>query len=139
MRQFLLVLVPLAGLIAGCAAAPGSTPGYGTSRARADAPERQCFFRQEVDNFRSGDGPSLYLKVRGSGVYQLTTAGGCTDLDNAYRLAIVPEMGASRLCTDEWATLAVPGSAAPIQTCRARIDKKLTDAEVAALPARYRP
>jgi hypothetical protein len=133
MRQSLLVLVPAVGLLIGSAAAPSATP------ARAEAPERQCFYQQQVDNFRSGADQTLYLKVRGGGVYQLSASGACTDLDNAYRLAIVPEMGASRLCTDEWATLAVPGSAAPVQTCRARIDKKLTDAEVAALPARYRP
>jgi hypothetical protein len=132
-RQSLLVLIPVVGLMVGSAAIPATAP------ARADAPERQCFFQQQVDNFRSGEAQTLYLKVRGSGVYRLNTAGACTDLDNAYQLAIVPEMGASRLCTDEWATIAVPGSSAPIQACRARIEKKLTDAEVAALPARYRP
>ncbi|QTC90388.1 DUF6491 family protein [Brevundimonas goettingensis] len=133
MRQSLLLLVPAVGLMVGSAALPAAAP------ARAEAPERQCFSQQQVDNFRSGRDQTLYLKVRGSGVYQLTTAGACLDLDHAYQMAIVPEMGASRLCTDEWATLAVPGSAAPVQACRARIDKKLTDAEVAALPARSRP
>jgi len=138
-RQFLLVLVPVAALVAGCAAAPGASPGSGASPARANAPERQCFSQHQVDNFRTGEPQTLYLRARGSGVYKLTTAGACTDLETAYGLAIAPEMGASRLCTEEWVTVTVPGSAAPLQTCRARIEKKLTEAEVAALPARYRP
>ncbi len=133
MRQSLLLLLPVAGLMVGSAVMPVAAP------ARADAPERQCFFQQQVDNFRTEGSQTLYLKVRGSGVYKLSTAGACNDLDGAYQVSIVPDMGASRLCTDEWATLAVPGSAGPIQSCRARIDKKLTDAEVAALPARSRP
>ena len=55
MRQFLLVLVPVTALIAGCAAAPGATPGSGTNPARAEAPERQCFSPHQVDNFRTGE------------------------------------------------------------------------------------
>jgi hypothetical protein len=129
-----LVCLPLVGLLAACAATPAADP------ARAGAPERQCFSPQQIDNFRSGPSfQTLYVRARGSGVYELTTAGACNDLDTAQRLAVVPEMGAHRLCTDEWAALAVPGTAAPLETCRARIEKKLTDAEVAALPARYRP
>lgn len=139
MRRFLLVLPPLAALIAGCAAAPGSPPESGTGPARTKSPERQCFSQHQVDNFRTGEPQTLYLRARGSGVYRLTTAGACTDLETAYGLAIAPEMGASRLCTEEWVTVTVPGSAAAVQTCRARIERKLTEAEVAALPARYRP
>jgi hypothetical protein len=138
-RRFLLVLPPLAALIAGCAAAPGASPESATSPTRARAPERQCFSPHQVDNFRTGEPQTLYLRARGAGVYRLTTAGACSDLETAYGLAVAPEMGASRLCTEEWVTVTVPGSAAAVQTCRARIDRRLTEAEVAALPARYRP
>jgi hypothetical protein len=135
-RQPLLRLVPVVALLTGCAADPASGP----ARTRADLPERQCFYQQQIDNFRSGGvAQTLYLKVRGAGVFEVSTAGACNDLGDAFRLAIVPETGASRLCTDDWVTLATPGSTSPVQTCRARIEKKLTDAEVAALPARYRP
>lgn len=132
MRQSLLVLVPVVGLMAGCAASPAAAP------VRAESPQRQCFFQQQVENFRSGMSSTLYLKVRGSGVYELTTAGDC-DLGNAVQLAIVAEMGSSRLCTDDWVTLGTPARGGPPQTCRAFIEKTLSDAEVAALPARYRP
>lgn len=137
MRQSLLVLASTAGLMVGCAAAPAGTASRdATGTAR---PERQCFFPQQIDNFRSANATTLYLKVRGGAVYELSTTGACTDLDNAYRLAIVPDLGASRLCTNEWATVSAPGPAGPLQTCRAHIEKTLTDAEIAALPARYRP
>lgn len=134
MRQSLLVLVPVVGLMVGSAAAPVATQ----AQAATEPHQRQCFFQQQVDNFRSARAPTLYLKVRGSGVYELTTAGDC-DLDNAVQLAIVAEAGSSRLCTDDWVTLGTPARGGPPQTCRAFIEKKLTDAEVAAIPARYRP
>lgn len=133
MRRSLMILTTVIGLMAGSATLPAAAP------ARAEAPGRQCFFQQQVDNFRAGATPTLYLKVRGSGVYAVSTGGGCTDLDIAYRLAIVPDAGSSRLCTDDFVTLSTAGSTGSPQTCRARIEKKLTDEEVAALPARSRP
>lgn len=103
------------------------------------SPERQCFSPQQVDNFRSGRANTVYLKVRANTVYEIHTTGACTDVDNAYQLAIQPEFGSSRLCSGDWATIAVPGSAQAIQRCRVQISKVLSAEEVAALPSRYRP
>lgn len=117
-------------------AAPAAQPGQ--DRA-SRPPERQCFGPNQVTNFRSGDGQSLYIRTRPNAVFELEASGGCPDAQGANQLAIQPVFGNSRLCTGDTAMITVPGTAAPLQTCRVRISRALTEAEVAALPPRQRP
>lgn len=140
MRQSLLVLVPVVGLLIGSAASPVATPAKAQT-AQSPAAERRCFAEQQIRNFRSSHPGTLYLKVWGSnsGTYQLATSGGCLDLDSAQQVAVTPGVGSGRLCTGDWATVAAPGSSGSPQVCRALIEKRLTDAEIAALPGRDRP
>lgn len=134
-HSFAAILVT-APLVLGCA---GAAPGKGEqAQVQTASPERQCFSPQQVDNFRTADATTIYLKARPNTVYELTTNGGCNDVDGATRLAILPEVG-SRLCSGDWATIAVPGSTQAIQRCRVQIAKVLSAEEVAALPARNRP
>ena len=137
MRQSLLVLVPMTGLLLGSAASPVAKAQTSSS----PAPERRCFAEQQIRNFRSTRTGVLYLKVWGSnsGTYQLSTSGGCFDLNTTQQVSIRPSMGSSRLCAGEWADVALPGSTGSPQVCRAMIEKKLTDAEIEAIPARDRP
>lgn len=132
------IAVMIPSLLAACAPMSGDA-GRSGSAAR---PERQCFNVGQVNNFRQGRATEVYLKVGRSDVYRLDAAGGCNDLDFANRLAILPDgagLSGSRLCTDDWARLVVPGSTTPASVCRVRISKRLTAEEVAALPAAYRP
>ena len=140
MRQSLLVLVPATALLMGSACAPVPTPAK-AQMAESAAPERRCFSEQQIQNFRSTSAGTLYLKVWGAnaGTYQLSTSGGCLDLNTAHQVSIRPMTGVGRLCAGDWANVVAPGSSGPLQTCRALIDKRLTDAEIAALPARDRP
>lgn len=103
---------------------------------------RQCFNVSQVNNFRQGGPTEVYLKVGRSDVYRLDAAGGCNDLNFANRLAILPDgagLSGSRLCTDDWARVVVPGLTSPASVCRVRISERLTTEEVAALPAAYKP
>ncbi len=138
MRLSFLAVLPLAGVLLTGAGAPSAAPNAAAT-AGADRPERQCFFVGQVDNFRQAPGQTLYLKVRNDTVYELEAAGSCQDLDHATKLAIVPQLGLSRLCTGDPATIVVPGSTQAANTCRVRIVKQLSTEEVAALPARDRP
>ena len=117
--------------------APTSTTGD-----RAEAPlARQCFNVQQVTNFRQGRMDQVFLRVGRSDVYEMTAA-ACRDLDFANRMAIVPDGGGaagSRLCTGDWARVVVPGSVASTEVCRVRLTRRLSDAEVEALPAAYKP
>lgn len=119
--------------------APTATTG---ETAEAPTRSRQCFSVQQVNNFRSGQIDQVFLRVGRNEVYELNAAGGCRDLDFANRMAIVPDMGGmagSRLCTDDWARVVVPGSTSPAEVCRVRVTRKLTAEQVAALPANQRP
>lgn len=134
--------VPVAGL--GVLAILGSAACAPTvERAEGEVPPRarQCFSIQQVTNFRRGRPDQVFIRVGRNDVYELNAV-GCRDLDFANRMALVPDSAAlagTRLCTDDWARIVVPGSTSPNTVCRARISRKLTEAEIAALPAAHRP
>lgn len=132
----LLTAFSVAAALSACAPVqdPAMTSG---SEAR---PARQCFSVSQVRNFRQGGPGQVFLKVGGADVYELTVAGGCTDLDFAYRLALIPDgFTGPRLCTGDYGRVLVPGSTSTTSVCRVRVNRLLTDAEVAALPSSQRP
>ena len=131
-------IAAVAALTASCAPTTDMA-GSGDDGAR---PLTQCFSPDQVRNFRAGDTGQLYIRVIRDQVFELNTSGGCTDLDFAQRLAITADgasMGGGRICTGDWARITLPGSASPMSTCRARVSRVLTEAEVAALPSAHRP
>jgi hypothetical protein len=102
----------------------------------------QCFSTGQVRNFRAGNSGQLYLRVMRDQVFELNTSGGCTELDFAQRMAITPAgagLAGGRICTGEWAQITLPGSAPALGACRARVDRALSEEEVAALPPAHRP
>ena len=62
-------------------------------------------------------------------------------IEHANQMALIPDGGmvSSRLCTDDWARIVVPGSTSQTSVCRVRVSRKLTAEEIAALPPRHRP
>ena len=139
MRIIAVIALMIPSVLAACAPMLGDTTQTAASEAR---PERQCFNVGQVNNFRQGRATEVYLKVGRSDVYRLDAAGGCNDLNFANRLAILPDgagLSGSRLCTDDWARVVVPGLTSPASVCRVRISERLTTEEVAALPAAYKP
>lgn len=127
-----------ATVLSGCAPMPPSGPDMADGSAR---PLRQCFNVEQVRNFRQGDTGQVFVRANRD-VYELNSSGGCTDLDFAYRLAIVPDvggLGGGRVCTGDWARIVVPGSTSAASACRARVSRVLTPEQVEALPPRFRP
>lgn len=125
----------LAALTASCA--PTAAPGAGAAAPQA----RQCFSTEQVRNFSEGETGRLYIRAARNEVFELNTSGGCLDLGIATSLVITadPPLAGSRVCTGEWARISVPGSSAPMTTCRAKVERVLTAEEVAALPSAHRP
>jgi len=54
-------------------------------------------------------------------------------------LAFLPQDGLSRMCTGDWTMIVPSGATPPVTPCRVRVVKRLSDAEIAALPERDRP
>lgn len=138
MRAFLplpiVAAAPLAAVLSACApnASSVASPGAG--------PERQCFYADHVDNFRSGEPGALYIRARPNQAFKLSASGACLNLGHAQGIAFAPEMrGVSRLCVGDWTTVVPSGGTPPRETCRMHVERALTAEEVAALPSRYRP
>ncbi|HEV7229567.1 DUF6491 family protein [Brevundimonas sp.] len=134
--------LPLAAALALLAAGCAPTPGGDGATQTASRPERACFSVDQVRNFRQGGVGQVYVRAAGGDVFQLDSAGGCQDLGFAQRLAILPDgagLAGGRVCTSDAVRIAVPGSTTSTDVCRARVTRRLTEAEVAALPSRERP
>lgn len=136
MRGSIVAGAGLTLILASCAPTTG-----GAQTGEAPPRARQCFSVQQVNNYRQGRFDQLFLRVGRNDVYEVNAAGGCPDMDFAQRIALVPDGGAvgTRICTDDWARVIVPGSSHPTTTCRVRISRKLTAEEIEALPANHRP
>ena len=134
--MFQLLKFPALSTLAACAPMEERS-GAASS---ANTLPRQCFSVSQIDSFRQGGPGQVYLRVNRDQVYELSDAGGCTDLDFAVRLALIPDgFAGSRLCTGDRARVVVPGSTSANSVCRVRISRQLTPEQIAALPGAHRP
>lgn len=124
--------VPALLLAVSCAPAPDTA----LSPRSADA----CFMSDRVINFRVGPSPSFYVKALGGDVYEMQTTSSCPGIESANTLAFTPLVGSSsRTCVSDSLSVDVAVAGASSSRCRARVVRKLTPDEIAALPSRYRP
>lgn len=125
--------------LAACAPTPTTEAGLEGSTSQAS----RCFFTDRIANFAVDGSTKIYLRSQRGDIYELTNAGGCSDLDFASGLGVTPiSGGSSRICIGEDARVqpikAGPADLAPTQ-CRFTVTRVLTPEEVAALPAGARP
>jgi hypothetical protein len=133
-------LVALTALATLSSCAPASGPGAGSS-AGVSGP-RTCFTTNRITNYRQGQEQQLYVRVLGNDVYQLS-GGFCRDINASSSLQITSTTGSGdRLCVGDTAAITAQGAGGPSfpgVPCRAVVTRKLTEAEVAALPPGDRP
>jgi len=123
--------------IASCAPVNG---GGSSGQTAANTTARQCIFQRDIRNFRvSNDGRNVYVRTGMKSVYQLETLGACPDLENALAIGFKPNGGLTSLCVGDWTRIVSAPRDFDNTPCSVRMVKGLTDAEVAALPARDRP
>ena len=103
----------------------------------ASKPARQCFWTHQVDNFASSDDRIVNVRVGIKDVYQFEMFGRCLDVDWSDRIALVSRSGSS-ICTGLDAEIITRSAIGP-QHCPVRNIRKLTTAEIAALPKRAKP
>ena len=124
----------LAALSSGCAPAPAPAPGGASGMAEV----RPCFTVAQVHNFRSAGPTTLYLRARVSEVFELQTT-PCPGSDFANALIIVPDGPTDQLCPGDRARLQTSGEGTAGLTCVARVVRKLTPEQAAALPDSAQP
>ena len=120
----LLISTFVAGsLAASCAPAPGASEGAA----------RQCFLVSQVRSFGDGDDDESIVVRAGSRGYVMEALGYCQDIDWANQVAIDPLVGESSLCVGDQADLIVRPLGGPVERCRVRVARALTEAENDAL------
>ena len=138
----------LAACAAGVAAQPSPaqpSPAQPSPARQSPAPGRhgpprsQCFFHNDVQNFAAADEQSVYIRVGARDVYRLEVFAPCPDIDWSLRVGLRNFGGSSWLCVGDQVDVFVPIRGFGPNRCPARIGRKLTPEEVAALPKRARP
>jgi hypothetical protein len=127
--------------LAFAAAALVLTAGAPPPVVGGDEPTRQCFLPQTVSNYRTDGDTTAYLRAGRNEVYQLQS-GGCRGLGASNGLSVVSRTGGGRACVGESIGLQTRGPSLRsenVSSCTARIVKRLSPEEVAALPSRVRP
>lgn len=123
---------PILAALALGACAP-TAPGM----AQTGAP-RECFFVHEVQSFASSNDRFVYVRTGRDEVFELTTL-GCSNTDWSHQIGIAARGGGSSVCTSMDAELIVPGLPGGRTTCPVTGVRRLSEAELAALPERDRP
>lgn len=125
----------MAGLaLAASAACAPTAPGVAV---QSGAP-RECFFVHEVRSFSSNDDRRVYVRTGRDEVFELQTI-GCPDVDWSVQIGIAPRGGGSSVCSGYDAELIVPDRPTGRRTCPVTNVRRLSAAELAALPERDRP
>ena len=120
-------------------AAAGPAP---QTASAADEPSagRQCFRPQTVRNYRTHHDTTAYVRDLRGQVFELQTT-GCRGLSASRTLGISPQTGGTA-CVGDAVAVATAGPSTMGENnsvCSARVTRKLTEAEVEALPSRLRP
>lgn len=130
MRLIPLLVLPVA--LAACAPVDGVDTGR-------SAELRPCFLVQQVTSFRSDGRQSIHVRTVGDEVFRLDAI-ACPGLETNFQIGLEPGLGSSsRLCQGDTVRLIARGYTSDVQSCPARVGPRLTEADIAALPARDRP
>ena len=100
-------------------------------------PPRACFLNQNIDSWSAPDRRTVYLKVLLHDYYEIKLLGDCADIDFNEHIGL-ESRGSDWICSDLDVTIIAPTPIGP-QRCAARSLRKLTPAEVAALPPKDKP
>ncbi len=96
-----------------------------------------CFYRRNLDSWTAVDRRTVNLKVNLRDYYQLKLAGDCPDIDWDQTIGL-ESRGSDWICSGLGVTVIAPSPIGP-QRCAATSLRKLSTAEVAALPPKDKP
>jgi hypothetical protein len=121
----------------------GAQSSQPSAAARSSRPQNACFNVRMIDNFNAPDESTVYIRVNVNEVYRLKLFAPCPNVNWDQSIALQNRSGSSWICSPLDAELLVrdPGFGPGIgpQRCPVSELRKLTPAEVAALPKKDRP
>ena len=127
-----LLLIAAVGVIA----LPACAPTPKTDAVSSSDSNRQCFAPNQINNVR-GNNLAFYLRNEDEDVFEIKTLGYCPEIDFTLTMGFVQKLG--RLCTGDTSHITMADGLTPRTVCQVQVVKKLTEAEIAALPSRDRP
>ena len=99
-----------------------------------------CFFSNQLDNWKSADAKTIYLRVSMNRYFRLALSGPCQTLREPGAFLITKIHGADSICGPVDWDLHVATSWHDIpEACIVKAMTELTPAEVAALPKNVKP
>ena len=107
-------------------------PAQAQPQSRTPAPERSCFFQQNVSSFSAPDDHTVYLRVGVSEYYKLDLMGPCHNLDFAQGVEL-RNPGGGAICSPLDAEVIVRLSGAATDRCPIQGLRKLAPDEVKLL------
>ena len=120
----------------GSAAAPDDQDGWVDNNSTAT---RACFQARRLDGFAAGE-PNMVNLRAGKDVYQARFQSLCWTLEDATRISVQSRNGATDfICSGADAELVTYSPLSPPQHCVIKELRKLSLADVAALPGDQRP
>ncbi len=119
------------------ASAPAASAADAPPAAKAPAPARACFWTRNANGFAAVDEHTLNVRVNSRDVFQFEMFGTCRTSTGTS--ASRSSRAAAPTSAPGWTPRWSPTSPIGPQRCPVRSVRKLTPAEVAALPPRARP
>lgn len=123
------LMVALPGLMA-------ETPAVAAAAKTSNA----CFYGHNADGFSAKGDRTVYVRSGIRDIYELTLFAPCLDIDWAQHIAIKSQTGNDFICEGSNAPYEIfsPSVTGP-QRCQVSAVRKLSAAEVAAMPKKDRP
>lgn len=129
----LRMLAPI--LLSAAATAPAASPALGQTAAEP----RQCFSSSQIGGFQEAGDQAVNIRVGVRDVYRLELTAPCHDVRFAQTVGVQTRGGTDFICSGLDAVLIVPRPGTSPDRCFVSQARKLSPAEVEALPARERP
>jgi len=123
-------------------AAPALAQPASIKASKPAAPENQCFPITSFENWRAPDNKTMYLRVNVNEYFKIDMSGECPELTYPDAHLITVWRGSSEVCGPlDWdlkvADGTGPGSFAV--PCIVKAQTRLTPAEAAAIPKKFKP
>jgi len=121
----------------------GLLVGMSTTSALAEqsAPAREtCFFARQFENWKAPDANTIYIRVGTNVYYRLDLSAPCPELLKPGFHLTMRMSGSDNICTASDWNLTVTDNLGGIRVpCMVKTMTRLSDAEAAAIPPKFKP